>query len=132
MKIQLSSVIVDDQGKALQFYTGVLGFMTKRDLLVGDWRWLTVVSAEGPGDIELLLEPNANPAARTYQSAIHDQGIPATAFSVEHIQHEYERLKQLGVVFVTEPVEAGPVTTAVFDDTCGNLIQIYQVVAPGS
>lgn len=127
MKINLTSVLVDDQDKALKFYTEVLGFVKKRDIPVGEFKWLTVVSPEGPEEIELLLEPNNNPAASTYQKAIFEQGIPFTAFAVEDIQKEYERLKRLGVVFHTEPTQMGMATIAVFDDTCGNLIQLYQV-----
>ncbi|MBI5841819.1 MAG: VOC family protein [Chloroflexi bacterium] len=127
MKIQLSSVMVDDQDKALKFYTEVLGFVKKRDIPLGEARWLTVVSPEGPEDIELLLEPNSNPAARTYQKAIFEQGIPLTAFAVKDIHKEYQRLKKLGVKFSMEPTKTGPATVAVFDDTCGNLIQIYEV-----
>lgn len=126
MKIKLNGVLVDEQDKALAFYTGVLGFVKKNDVPVGEFRWLTVVSPDGPDDVELLLEPNANPAAKTYQKAIFDQGIPLTAFAVDDIQKEYERLKERGVVFRTKPTKAGPVTIAVFEDTCGNLIQIYQ------
>ena len=126
MKIKLSSVLVDDQDKALKFYTEVLGFVKKADIPVGKFKWLTVVSPEGPDDIELLLEPNENPAAKTFQEAIFKQGIPLTAFAVEDIQKEYKRMKKLGVVFSTEPTKMGPTTVAVFDDTCGNLIQIYQ------
>ena len=126
MKIQLTSVLVDNQDKALKFYVEVLGFVKKLDFPVGQFRWITVVSPEGPDDIELVLEPNANPAAKTYQKALYEQKIPHTAFAVDNIQNEYERLKQLGVVFTMEPTESGPVTIAVFDDTCGNLIQIYQ------
>ena len=127
MKIALTSVLVDDQDKALTFYTEVLGFVKKRDMPVGEFKFLTVVSPEGPDDVELLLEPNDNPAARTFQEAIHGQGIPATAFAVEDIQAEYERMTRLGVVFRQAPTQTGPVTTAVFDDTCGNLIQLFQV-----
>jgi len=105
----------------------VLGFVKKNDLPAGEARWLTVVSPEGPDDIELLLEPNANPAAKTYQKALHEQGIPLTAFAVEDLRRECERMKTLGVAFHTEPTQMGPVTIAIFDDTCGNLIQIYQV-----
>jgi catechol 2,3-dioxygenase-like lactoylglutathione lyase family enzyme len=126
MKIQLTSVLVEDQDKALTFYTDVLGFVKKTDVPVGDAKWLTVVSPEGPDDIELLLEPNSNPAARTFQRALFDQGIPLTAFAVDDIRREYERLQARGVVFRQEPTAAGPVTIAVFDDTCGNLIQLYQ------
>lgn len=127
MKIKLSTVIVGDQDKALKFYTEVLGFVKKMDIPVGEFKWLTVVSPEEPDGTELLLEPNGNPAAKTYQSAIFEQGIPLTAFAVDDIQKEYERMKKLGVVFRTEPTKTGPVTVAVFDDTCGNLIQLYQV-----
>ena len=127
MKIQLSSVIVDNQDKALKFYTEVLGFVKKNDIPAGEARWLTVVSPEGPDDIELLLEPCGNPAAKTYQEALHAQGIPLTAFSVDDIQKEYERMKGRGVVFTMLPTNVGPATIAIFDDTCGNLIQLYQV-----
>jgi catechol 2,3-dioxygenase-like lactoylglutathione lyase family enzyme len=127
MKIKLSSVLVDDQDKALTFYTEVLGFVKKMDMPLGEFKWLTVVSPEGPADIELLLEPNSNPAAKTFQKAIFEQGIPITAFAVDEIQKEYERQKKLGVVFSMEPTKTGPATVAVFEDTCGNLIQIYQV-----
>jgi len=126
MKINLTSVFVDDQEKALTFYTDVLGFVKKNDIPAGEFRWLTVVSPDGPNDIELLLEPNNNPAASTYQKAIYDQGIPLAAFSVEDIHGEYQRMKELGVRFHTEPTAMGPVTIAVFDDTCGNLIQMVQ------
>lgn len=127
MKIKLSSVMVDDQDKALKFYTEILGFVKKTDLPVRKFKWLTVVSPEGQDDIELLLEPNDNPAAKAYQKAIFEQGIPLTAFAVEDIQKEYERMKNQGVVFRTEPAKMGEATVAVFDDTCGNLIQLYQV-----
>ncbi|HYO57391.1 VOC family protein [Archangium sp.] len=127
MKIKLSSVMVDDQDKALKFYTEVLGFVKKTDIPLGKFKWLTVVSPEGPDDIELLLEPNENPASKTYQKALHEQGIPLTAFAVDDIQKEYERMKKLGVAFRSEPTKMGMVTIVVFDDTCGNLIQLYQV-----
>jgi len=127
VKIKLTSVIVDDQDKALRFYTDVLGFVKKTDFPVGQFRWLTVVSPEGPDDIELVLEPNDNPAARTYQQALFEQGIPLTAFAVDDIQSEFARLKELGVAFHTEPTKMGDVTVAVLDDTCGNLIQLFQV-----
>jgi predicted enzyme related to lactoylglutathione lyase len=129
MKIQLSSVMVEDQEKALNFYTQVLGFVKKRDIPVGEDRWLTVVSPDGPEDVELLLEPNSNPAAKVFQKAIFDQGIPLTAFAVDDIQNEYDRLKKLGVEFTMEPTDMGMTSAAVFNDTCGNLIQIYQVTA---
>ncbi len=127
MKIKLSSVIVDDQAKALEFYTEVLGFAVKQDIPMGEARWLTVVSPEAPEEIELLLEPNRNPAAQTYQRALFEQGIPLTAFQVEDIQGEYERLSKLGVAFRSQPTTAGPATIAVLEDTCGNLIQLYQL-----
>lgn len=126
MKIKLSSVLVDDQEKALRFYTEVLGFVKKHDVPMGGPRWLTVVSPEAPDEVELLLEPNANPAATVFQKALFDQGIPLTAFAVDDVHGEYEKLKRAGVVFRGEPKKAGPVTIAIFEDTCGNLIQIYQ------
>ena len=126
MKIKLTSVLVEDQDRALKFYTDVLGFVKKHEIPLGEAKWLTVVSPEGPDDIELLLEPNANPAAKIFQQAIFEQGIPLTMFAVDDIEQEYERLKNLGVVFRMEPTPAGAVTIAVFEDTCGNLIQIYQ------
>ena len=126
VRIALTSVLVDDQDKALKFYTEVVGFVKKQDLPAGANRFLTVVSPDGPDDVELLLEPNDNPAAKTFQQAIYAQGIPATSFAVDDIQAEYERMRELGVAFRTEPTRAGPVTVAVFDDTCGNLIQLHQ------
>ncbi len=128
MKIKLTSVFVGEQGKALKFYTEVLGFTKKTDIPVGEARWLTVVSPEGPDDIELLLEPNGHPAAAAYQKAIREAGIPVTAFAVDDVQKEYERLKGLGVVFAGAPApvsEAGPMV-ATFDDTCGNLIRLFE------
>ena len=127
MKIKLASVFVDDQEKALSFYTRMLGFVKKNDVQAGPYRWLTVVSPEGPQDLELVLEPNANPAAAAYQKAIHDQGIPATMFFVDDIQKEYKRLQEMGVAFRGEPRQAGPATIAIFEDTCGNLVQIAQL-----
>jgi catechol 2,3-dioxygenase-like lactoylglutathione lyase family enzyme len=124
LKINLTSVFVDDQDKALRFYTDILGFVKKSDVPVGEFKWLTVVSPEEPNGVELLLEPNDNPAAKTFQKAIFEQGIPATSFAVADVQKEYERLKKLGVAFTTEPTDTGPVTIAVLNDTCGNLIQI--------
>ena len=129
MKIKLNSVFVEDQDKALKFYTEVLGFVKNKDIPLGEFRWLTVVSPEEPEGTELVLEPNDNPAAKAFQSAIHKQGIPLTAFAVEDIQKEYERLKRLGVEFTMEPTKMGPETVALFDDTCGNLIQLYQEAA---
>lgn len=127
MKIRLNSIFVDDQAKALKFYTETLGFRKSKDLPAGEFRWLTVVSAEEPNSTELVLEPNQNPAARTYQESLFKQGIPITAFEVEDIQSEYERLEGEGVVFTTAPTRAGEVTVATFSDTCGNLIQLYQI-----
>ncbi|EYT79577.1 MULTISPECIES: VOC family protein [unclassified Streptomyces] len=126
MRIHLSSVFVDDQEKALRFYTEVLGFVKKHDVPVGPDRWLTVVSAEEPDGTELLLEPSGHPAVRPYKSALVQDGIPATSFAVDDVRTEFERLRGLGVRFVQEPLETGPVTTAVLDDTCGNLIQLVQ------
>ena len=123
----MTSVFVDDQEKALNFYTKILGFIKKTDISAGQYRWLTVVSPEGPQDVELVLEPNADPAAATFQKAIHDQGIPATMFFVDDIHQEYKRLQGLGVSFRGEPSNAGPATIAILDDTCGNLIQIVQL-----
>ena len=127
MRIKLNSIFVDDQQKALDFYTSVLGFRASEDIPVGEYRWLTVASPEG-GDAELSLEPNANPAAKAYQEAIFEQGIPITAFEVDDMDSEFQRLSALGVQFTTTPTRAGSVTLAVFADTCGNLIQIYQPV----
>lgn len=127
MKFRLMSVFVDDQEKALAFYTDVLGFVKKQDVPVGQFKWLTVVSPEEPNGVELLLEPNDNPAASAFQQAIFQQGIAAASFSVEDIQAEFARMKGRGVRFTMEPTSMGPVTIAVFDDTCGNLIQLMQV-----
>ena len=124
MKIVVTSVFVDDQDKALKFYTDVLGFVKKTELPAGEFKWLTVVSPEQPNGVELLLEPNDNPASKVFQKAIFEQGIPLASFGVDNVQNEYERLKKLGVKFTQEPTQMGPVTTAVFEDTCGNLIQI--------
>jgi len=118
--------LVDDQIKALRFYTEVLGFVVKNDIPMGGARWLTVTSPEGSDDIELLLEPMGFAPAVTYQKALFDAGIPLTAFGVDDIQKEYERLEKLGVVFRTKPELMGPVMVAIFNDTCGNLIQIVQ------
>ena len=127
MKIDLSSVFVDDQEKALKFYTEILGFVKKTDLPAGEYRWLTVVSPEDPDCVQLVLEPSDNPATRTFKQAVFEQGIPFKSFGVEDVQAEYTRLKELGVRFVMEPTDVGSVIVAVFDDTCGNLIQIHQV-----
>ena len=124
MKIVLTSVLVDDQAKALDFYTGVLGFIKKTDMPMGEFRWLTVVSPEDQNGPELLLEPDHHPAARPFKDSLVEDGIPYASFGVEDAQREYERLAALGVRFTQKPAKMGPVTTAVFDDTCGNLIQI--------
>jgi catechol 2,3-dioxygenase-like lactoylglutathione lyase family enzyme len=124
MRINLASVLVDDQDRALRFYTEVLGFKPKTDVPVGEHRWITVVSPEDPGGTELVLEPDAHPAAKPFKEALVADGIPFTAFAVDDVRAEFERLRGLGVRFTQEPTEMGPVTTAVFDDTCGNLIQI--------
>ena len=127
MKIKLNSVFVDNQDKAFKFYTEILGFIKKVDFPMGEYRWLTVISPDGPDDLELVLEPNVNPAAKTYQEAIYEQGIPATSFASEDIEKEYERLSNLGVMFSMKPTIMEGVSIAVFDDTCGNFIQLYQV-----
>jgi len=127
LRIKLTSVFVKDQEKALQFYTGTLGFVKKADIPAGEYRWLTVVSPEEPNGGELVLEPNGNPAAKAYQEAILSQGIPATMFFVDDVQKEYDRLRKLGVAFKSGPAQAGPAVIAIFEDTCGNLIQISQV-----
>jgi catechol 2,3-dioxygenase-like lactoylglutathione lyase family enzyme len=124
MKIVLTSVLVDDQAKALAFYTDVLGFVKRKDIPMGHSRWLTVVSRESPEGPELLLEPDEHPAARPFKSALVQDGIPFTSFGVADAEKEYRRLSALGVRFTQKPTKMGPVTTAVFDDTCGNLIQI--------
>lgn len=124
MRINITSVLVDDQDKALKFYTEVLGFDKKEDVPVGEYKWLTVVSPEEPEGIELLLEPDAHPAAGPFKEALVEDGIPFTSFAVNDVHREYERLQAAGVRFTQEPLEMGGVTTAVFDDTCGNLIQI--------
>jgi len=126
MRIHLSSVFVDDQDKALRFYTEVLGFIKKHDVPVGEFKWLTVVSPDDPDGTELLLEPDDHPAVRPYKEALVSDGIPVTAFAVDDVQAEFERLSGLGVKFTQQPTAMGPVTTAVLDDTCGNLIQIAQ------
>lgn len=126
MRIKLTSIMVDNQDKALGFYTSVLGFKKKHDIPVGEYRWITVVSPEGPSDVELALEPNANPAGRAFQEAMFGQGIPIAAFEVSDIAKEFQRLTAKGVAFTRKPTPAGPVTLAVFADTCGNLIQLYQ------
>ncbi|MGI9145994.1 MAG: VOC family protein [Chloroflexota bacterium] len=124
MKINLTSVLVNDQDKALRFYTEVLGFKKKADIPLGEHRWLTVTSPDDPDGIELVLEPDSHPAARPFKEAPVADRIPFTSFAAPDLPGEFERLLQLGVRFVQEPVEMGPVATAVFDDTCGNLIQM--------
>jgi catechol 2,3-dioxygenase-like lactoylglutathione lyase family enzyme len=126
MKIHLTSVLVDDQAKALAFYTDVLGFQKKTEIPLGEARWLTVVSPEARDGVELLLEPDEHPAAKPFKDALVRDGIPFTSFAVDDVRAEYERLRGLGVRFTQQPTAMGPVTTAVLDDTCGNLIQIAQ------
>ena len=126
MRIKLTSVMVDDQEKALRFYTDVLGFKKKHDVPVGEYRWITVTSPEEPKDVELALEPNANPAGKAFQEAMFKQGIPVVAFEVGDLAGEFARLTARGVAFTRQPMDAGPVMLAVFADTCGNLIQLYQ------
>jgi catechol 2,3-dioxygenase-like lactoylglutathione lyase family enzyme len=126
MRIKLTSIMVDDQDKGLRFYTEILGFKKKHDIPVGEYRWITVTSPEGPDDLELALEPNANPAGKTFQEAMLSQGIPVAAFEVADIAGEFARLTAKRVAFTRQPSPAGPVTIAVFADTCGNLIQLYQ------
>ena len=126
MRIHLSSVFVDDQDKALRFYTDILGFEKKTEVPLGEHRWLTVVSAEEPDGIELVLEPDAHPAVKPFKEALVADGIPYASFAVSDTDAEFDRLRTLGVRFTQEPVDMGPVMTAVFDDTCGNLIQIAQ------
>ena len=127
MKIVVTSVYVDDQEKALEFYTSRLGFVKKTDIPLGEGRWLTVVDPDDPDGTELLLEPAGHPAVSPIKRALVEDGIPFTSFAVEDVHAEYERLRSAGVHFTQPPVEMGPVTTAVLDDTCGNLIQIAQM-----
>jgi catechol 2,3-dioxygenase-like lactoylglutathione lyase family enzyme len=126
MRINITSVFVHNQDEALRFYTEVLGFVKKTEVPVGEYRWLTVVSPENPEGCELLLEPDGHPAAKPFKEALMNDGIPFTQFAVDDVRAEYERLRGLGVRFTQEPLEMGPVVTAVLDDTCGNLIQIVQ------
>lgn len=128
MRITLTSILVEDQARALHFYTEILGFRKQQDFPVGEYRWITVASPEGPAEVELALEPNANPAAKAYQKALFEQGIPLTSFESRDVVREVERLKQAGVVFTKEPAQHGPVLVAMFNDTCGNLIQMHQLV----
>jgi catechol 2,3-dioxygenase-like lactoylglutathione lyase family enzyme len=127
MKIWVTSVFVDDQQKALQFYTGTLRFEKKTDVPVGEYSWLTVVGPDDPDGVQLLLEPDQHPATRAFKKALVEDGIPWTSFAVPDVGEEYERLRKQGVVFTQEPTEMGPTMTAVFDDTCGNLIQLAQL-----
>lgn len=126
MRIHLTSVLVDDQDKALRFYTDVLGFELKTEVPLGEHRWLTVVSPEEPEGTELVLEPDSHPAVKPFKAALVGDGIPFTSFAVRDIAAEFDRLRSLGVAFTQEPAEMGPVITAVLDDTCGNLIQLVQ------
>ena len=127
MRIYVTSVLVDDQRKALEFYTNILGFQKKRDIPLGAASWLTVVSPDQPDGTELLLEPSGHPAAGPFKEALVEDGIPATSFAVDDVQAEFDRLRSKGVRFTQEPTEMGGVTMAVFDDTCVNLIQIVQM-----
>ncbi|WDV55743.1 VOC family protein [Streptomyces coeruleorubidus] len=129
MRIHITSVFVDDQDKAMRFYTEVLGFVKKHDVPVGADRWLTVVSPEDPDGTELLLEPSGHPAVQPYKTALVEDGIPAASFAVDDVQAEFERLRGLGVRFTQEPLEMGSITSAVLDDTCGNLIQLVHTKA---
>ena len=132
MRINLASIHVDDQQKALRFYTEVLGFQKKNDVPMGEHSWLTVVSPEDPDGVELVLEPSDHPAVDPYKSALMADGIPFTSFAVADVQAEFDRLKGLGVTFTQEPASMGPVTTAVLDDTCGNLIMIAAMNEPAA
>jgi catechol 2,3-dioxygenase-like lactoylglutathione lyase family enzyme len=124
VRINLTSILVDDQEKALRFYTDVLGFVKKTEIPMGEHRWLTVVSPDDPDGVELVLEPDEHPAAKPFKQALVTDGIPFTSFAVPDVHAETARLKALGVTFTQEPLTMGPVTTAVLDDTCGNLVQI--------
>lgn len=126
MRINLSSVMVEDQDKALKFYTEILGFTKKTDMAIGEYRWLTVASPDGPEGVELVLEPMAFPPAKKYQKALYDAGIPIIAFLSDAIQIEYQKLKQKGVIFRSEPQTMGAITSVLFEDTCGNLINLVQ------
>jgi catechol 2,3-dioxygenase-like lactoylglutathione lyase family enzyme len=130
MKIYVTSVLVEDQARALDFYTRVLGFQLKHDVPAGAYRWLTVVAKDNPDGTELLLEPSAHPAAKTFKQALLHDGIPATSFQVDDLDAEVARLRGLGVEFTQDPMAAGPVRIAVLNDTCGNLIQLMQRLAP--
>jgi catechol 2,3-dioxygenase-like lactoylglutathione lyase family enzyme len=126
MRIVVTSIFVDDQDKALDFYTTKLGFVKKAEIPLGAARWLTVVAPDDRDGTELVLEPDSHPAVRPFKKALMQDGIPSSSFGVENVRAEYERLRAAGVVFTQPPVEMGPVTTAVLDDTCGNLIQLAQ------
>ncbi|WP_027579108.1 VOC family protein [Bradyrhizobium sp. Ai1a-2] len=128
MRIYVMSVFVDDQAKALDFYTQKLGFIIKHDIPLGAHRWLTVVSKEAPEGTELLLEPSEHPAVGPYKSSLVNDGIPAASFQVDDLEKEFERLRDLGVEFTVQPMDAGTVRMAVFDDTCGNLIQLVEML----
>lgn len=130
MQITLASLFVEDQSRALAFYTSVLGFQKKHDIPMGEYRWLTVTSPEGVAGVELVLEPMAFAPARTFQKALFDAGIPATAFMTSNIAAEFQKLKAAGVKFRGEPTRMGPVTVVLFEDTCGNLINLVQALAP--
>jgi catechol 2,3-dioxygenase-like lactoylglutathione lyase family enzyme len=127
MRIYVTSVFVDDQTKALKFYTDMLGFKVKHDVPLGEHRWLTVVSPEEPGGTELLLEPSSHPAVKPFKDALVKDGIPATSFQVQDLDAAFARLRDLGVAFTMAPMDAGPVRMAVLDDTCGNLIQLIEM-----
>lgn len=129
MKIYVTSIFVDDQDKAEKFYTEILGFKIKNNIPMGEYRWLTLVSPEDADGTELLLEPSVHPAVPPYKSALVADGIPAHSFKLTNLDAERERLGNLGVTFTQEPMDAGPVRMAVFDDTCGNLIQLIEMVA---
>jgi catechol 2,3-dioxygenase-like lactoylglutathione lyase family enzyme len=132
MKVNVMSIMVDDQAKALRFYTEVLGFVKKRDIPLGEYSWLTLVSPEDPHGTELSLEPDQHPAARPFKQALVADGIPFTSFAVDDVTAEHDRLVARGVRFTQPPIEMGSVITAVFDDTCGNLIQIAAETDPSS
>ncbi|HAX42900.1 MAG TPA: VOC family protein [Bryobacteraceae bacterium] len=126
MRLRLTSIMVNDQDKALKFYTDILGFHKKHEIPLGEFKWLTVISPEGPDELELSLEPNANPAGKTFQDAMFTQKIPVAALESSDIEADYQRLTEAGVVFQSKPQQMGPVKIATFADTCGNWIQIYQ------
>jgi len=130
MRINLCSIMVDDQEKALKFYTEKVGFIKKNDMPVGEYRWLTVTSPDGPEGVELVLEPLGFPPAREFQKALYSAGIPMTAFLTNDIQAEYQRLRERGVIFRSEPQAMGAITSVLFEDTCGNLINLVQPAQP--